>query len=261
NVEIREAADLVDERARRRDRYRERSELLPALARGRRQRGGDRRAAAGGSHKPRVLVVERDRRYRRLDQVSELPPRRRRSARPECALESRLARDAAKLRSGLGAVLPVQRKRHSQALRDARVGLPDLALRRDAEQHQRHRAHGYDDDDREEKKQAAAKAHSSMGRAERLPAHPLPKAPMGQLFESRGRLPAATMDCPRRDQAPLGAIAQLGERLDRTQEVGGSSPPSSIEGDAPATAGVLSFMDLSGSNWSQMAKLTCAATI
>ena len=26
-----------------------------------------------------------------------------------------------------------------------------------------------------------------------------------------------------------GAIAQLGERLDRTQEVGGSSPPSSIE--------------------------------
>ena len=27
---------------------------------------------------------------------------------------------------------------------------------------------------------------------------------------------------------PRGAIAQLGERLDRTQEVGGSSPPSSI---------------------------------
>ena len=26
----------------------------------------------------------------------------------------------------------------------------------------------------------------------------------------------------------FGAIAQLGERLDRTQEVGGSSPPSSI---------------------------------
>src|SRR5688572_11602197 len=30
------------------------------------------------------------------------------------------------------------------------------------------------------------------------------------------------------DAAVLGAIAQLGERLDRTQEVGGSSPPSSI---------------------------------
>src|SRR5206468_1588531 len=28
-----------------------------------------------------------------------------------------------------------------------------------------------------------------------------------------------------------GAIAQLGERLDRTQEVGGSSPPSSIPGN------------------------------
>jgi len=30
-----------------------------------------------------------------------------------------------------------------------------------------------------------------------------------------------------------GAIAQLGERLDRTQEVGGSSPPSSISKSAP----------------------------
>ena len=34
-----------------------------------------------------------------------------------------------------------------------------------------------------------------------------------------------------------GAIAQLGERLDRTQEVGGSSPPSSI-GKRPANAGL-----------------------
>jgi hypothetical protein len=32
----------------------------------------------------------------------------------------------------------------------------------------------------------------------------------------------------RRGRTRLGAIAQLGERLDRTQEVGGSSPPSSI---------------------------------
>src|SRR4051794_27386725 len=39
---------------------------------------------------------------------------------------------------------------------------------------------------------------------------------------------------------PPGAIAQLGERLDRTQEVGGSSPPSSIERTL-APAGVLSF--------------------
>src|SRR5215211_4256114 len=31
-------------------------------------------------------------------------------------------------------------------------------------------------------------------------------------------------------RVPRGAIAQLGERLDRTQEVGGSSPPSSISG-------------------------------
>jgi hypothetical protein len=39
----------------------------------------------------------------------------------------------------------------------------------------------------------------------------------------RGGLAAATMD-------PPGAIAQLGERLDRTQEVAGSSPASSIVG-------------------------------
>src|SRR3954454_17444205 len=32
---------------------------------------------------------------------------------------------------------------------------------------------------------------------------------------------------------PPGAIAQLGERLDRTQEVGGSSPPSSIPARSP----------------------------
>src|SRR3954470_22952888 len=41
----------------------------------------------------------------------------------------------------------------------------------------------------------------------------------------------------------LGAIAQLGERLDRTQEVGGSSPPSSIRPGSAAVCGVraLSF--------------------
>ncbi len=37
-----------------------------------------------------------------------------------------------------------------------------------------------------------------------------------------------------------GAIAQLGERLDRTQEVAGSSPASSI-GRSPAQAGLLLF--------------------
>src|SRR4051794_13884669 len=40
-----------------------------------------------------------------------------------------------------------------------------------------------------------------------------------------------------------GAIAQLGERLDRTQEVGGSSPPSSTP-RTPAPAGVLAFVGL-----------------
>jgi hypothetical protein len=36
-----------------------------------------------------------------------------------------------------------------------------------------------------------------------------------------------------------GAIAQLGERLDRTQEVGGSSPPSSIEEPPGIDVGLL----------------------
>jgi hypothetical protein len=58
-------------------------------------------------------------------------------------------------------------------------------------------------------------------------------------FSKRGRaLPGARargnvrrrrlhLGTPRGPQPPLGAIAQLGERLDRTQEVAGSSPASS----------------------------------
>src|SRR3954447_24521812 len=41
----------------------------------------------------------------------------------------------------------------------------------------------------------------------------------------------------------LGAIAQLGERLDRTQEVGGSSPPSSIP-ETPAVEPKIGFAAL-----------------
>jgi hypothetical protein len=37
-------------------------------------------------------------------------------------------------------------------------------------------------------------------------------------------MPAPPLDCD-----PRGAIAQLGERLDRTQEVAGSSPASSMK--------------------------------
>ena len=63
------------------------------------------------------------------------------------------------------------------------------------------------------------------------------------------------MDEPRRARAPLGAIAQLGERLDRTQEVGGSSPPSSIY-RRPAHAGfslsrvTVESADGKGNRWS-----------
>jgi hypothetical protein len=38
---------------------------------------------------------------------------------------------------------------------------------------------------------------------------------------------------------PRGAIAQLGERLDRTQEVAGSSPASSIPAEIPSVSGFL----------------------
>ena len=42
----------------------------------------------------------------------------------------------------------------------------------------------------------------------------------------------------------LGAIAQLAERLDRTQEVGGSNPPSSIY-EEPALRGASPLGDQS----------------
>ncbi len=38
-----------------------------------------------------------------------------------------------------------------------------------------------------------------------------------------------------------GAIAQLGERVAGSHEVGGSSPPGSIDTEAPAPAGASSF--------------------
>jgi hypothetical protein len=44
--------------------------------------------------------------------------------------------------------------------------------------------------------------------------------------------------------AEPGAIAQLAERLDRTQEVGGSNPPSSIEG-SPCMSAARLFAELS----------------
>src|SRR3954454_7377778 len=45
----------------------------------------------------------------------------------------------------------------------------------------------------------------------------------------------------------LGAIAQLGERLDRTQEVGGSSPPSSIP-EIPAVEPRMALPPLGGAS-------------
>ena len=87
------------------------------------------------------------------------------------------------------------------------------------------------------------------GRALRLTSMPIdhlapsvPGPPEGRAYRRirfDERTPVPAVDGVRRDsgaklrrtarrEPPLGAIAQLGERLDRTQEVGGSSPPSSI---------------------------------
>src|SRR5204862_3052167 len=93
--------------------------------------------------------------------------------------------------------------------------------------------HRQNDDQQEEQSESPAKAHES-------------------LHLSLDRQPAG-YPCPR-DAAFIlrsvtGAIAQLGERLDRTQEVGGSSPPSSIASLVltrwPSTVGYV-VLDVSG---------------
>src|SRR3954454_764885 len=65
---------------------------------------------------------------------------------------------------------------------------------------------------------------------------------LGGINDARSGKPAATIARSRRERQTLprphhGAIAQLGERLDRTQEVGGSSPPSSIPQDPRSGVG------------------------
>jgi hypothetical protein len=42
-------------------------------------------------------------------------------------------------------------------------------------------------------------------------------------------------------RAPIGAIAQLGERLHGMQEVGGSIPPSSTKRETPITLSLKAF--------------------
>ena len=125
---------------------------------------------------------------------------------------------AADLRGGsLSAVVVLVVEVDGRAVRGRQpgVGLPALVVGDEPKEDERDRHHRDDDDEDEEQRQPVAKAHgcscadvsaSSAGRSTRSP--PAPNA--GYTWR------------------PPGAIAQLGERLDRTQEVGGSSPPSSI---------------------------------
>ena len=109
------------------------------------------------------------------------------------------------------------------------VGLAALRGHDQLEQDHGHRDHRDDHDDHEEEPETAPEARS----AELKWAHRgCPKArslrttswQLQSLVHGAGLKTCLT-------PPSLGAIAQLGERLDRTQEVGGSSPPSSISPD------------------------------
>src|SRR2546425_1178401 len=68
---------------------------------------------------------------------------------------------------------------------------------------------------------------------------------------ARAQRLTTTLDAPKRTARHArtrGAIAQLGERLDRTQEVAGSSPASSISQDPCTPPGFV------GARWASIAK-------
>ncbi len=129
---------------------------------------------------------------------------------------------------------------------------PGLRVLGDAEQDQPDREHRDDHDDREEQHEATAKAREEQPQAI-SDAH-VPRTTQGYLkFARFGTSPSSIIRrvfvgacAPRRARAatrvhryhpPHGAIAQLEERLDRTQEVAGSSPASSISRSARSCRG------------------------
>ena len=93
---------------------------------------------------------------------------------------------------------------------ELRPGLAGLAGTDQREDDEAHRHHGDEDDQQEEEREPAAEAHPT-------PECSPPGGAQATGWTDRGLCCADLR----------GAIAQLGERLDRTQEVGGSSPPSS----------------------------------
>jgi hypothetical protein len=128
-------------------------------------------------------------------------------ARGEGRTEGPIGSDFAKGGLGAGGRLLVDAEGGASACGDAGIHLAGLAARREREQHESERDHRHDHQQHEEQPQAAPEAHSGP-----------------EYRRASG---------PRSARAPLpwsshGAIAQLGERLDRTQEVAGSSPASSM---------------------------------
>ena len=148
---------------------------------------GRRAPAASAGCRPRLpracrRVVERDARTGGLPAGAELRLATAGALRRQRAPQRGLARDALELRARLGAILAVDGERDAQALRDARVRLAELALRRDAEQDERHGAHRHDHDDREEQEQAVRNSfvHGPSGR---LPTRPAQDSQRGHSFD------------------------------------------------------------------------------
>src|SRR5207249_2734680 len=145
------------------------------------------------------------------------------------------------------ALISVQAHRYRGQAVGSRVGLSLLAVANQAE-HENPDRHQRDDHDQDEKAgEAGAKAHARSARTVSVSVNPRQTRRIrgqvrricsrysGQIAEvlrrSRARKPRAAgakLAGTARLSPPHGAIAQLGERLDRTQEVAGSSPASSI---------------------------------
>ena len=106
---------------------------------------------------------------------------------------------------------------HRPLLRgELRAGLAGLARPDEGEDDEAHGHHRHEDDQEEEEREPTAEAHPT-------PECSPPGGAHAAAWTDRGLCCADLR----------GAIAQLGERLDRTQEVGGSSPPSSISSPEP----------------------------
>ena len=115
-----------------------------------------------------------------------------------------------------------------------------LALVDQPEHEDPDRHHRDDDDHDEENGEARAKAHQEARPPVRLPVMRVDFAgsASSEPPARRERAGRPGLHCPAtaRHLPPLGAIAQLGERLDRTQEVAGSSPASSTSKGAAISA-------------------------